>query len=108
MHAPALPIIPSDLLLLAYRNGIFPMSDGRDDPEVFWVEPKHRAILPLDGFRLSRSLAKVVRKERFAVTCDAAFDRVVPAAWTVVGEFRWASLTASSREIGRATESALT
>ncbi|WP_164549431.1 leucyl/phenylalanyl-tRNA--protein transferase [Tsuneonella rigui] len=77
MHAPALPIIPSDLLLLAYRNGIFPMSDGRDDPEVFWVEPKHRAILPLDGFRLSRSLAKVVRKERFAVTCDAAFDQVI-------------------------------
>ena len=77
MHAPAFPIIPSDLLLLAYRNGIFPMSDGRDDPEVFWVEPKQRAILPLDGFRLSRSLAKVVRKERFAVTCDVAFDQVI-------------------------------
>ena len=77
MHAPALPIIPSDLLLLAYRNGIFPMSDGRDDPEVFWVEPKQRAILPLDGFHLSRSLAKVVAKERFAVTCDAAFGQVI-------------------------------
>ena len=77
MHAPALPIIPSDLLLLAYRNGIFPMSDGRDDPEVFWVEPKQRAILPLDGFVLSRSLAKAIRQERFTVTCNAAFDRVI-------------------------------
>ncbi len=71
------PIIPSDLLLLAYRNGIFPMSDGRDDPDVFWVEPKQRAILPLDGFKLSRSLAKAIRQERFRVTCNAAFDRVI-------------------------------
>jgi len=77
MRSPDQPIIPSDLLLLAYRNGIFPMSDGRDDPEVFWVEPKQRAILPLDGFVLSRSLAKAIRQERFAVTCNAAFDRVI-------------------------------
>jgi leucyl/phenylalanyl-tRNA--protein transferase len=79
MHAPAQPIIPSDLLLLAYRHGIFPMSDGRDDPEVFWVEPKMRAVLPLDGLRISRSLAKTVRQNRFQVTCDAAFDEVIAA-----------------------------
>ncbi|ANY19454.1 Leucyl/phenylalanyl-tRNA--protein transferase [Tsuneonella dongtanensis] len=79
MHAPAPPLIPSDLLLLAYRNGIFPMADSRDDPEVFWVEPRRRAILPLDGFRLSKSLAKVIRQDRFQVTCDAAFDRVIAA-----------------------------
>jgi len=79
MHAPAEPIIPSDLLLLAYRHGIFPMSDGRDDPEVFWVEPKLRAILPLDGINVSRSLAKAVRQDRFRVTCDAAFDAVIAA-----------------------------
>ena len=42
----------ADLLLLAYRSGIFPMADDRDDPEVFWVEPQRRAILPLDGFQL--------------------------------------------------------
>ncbi|QDM41340.1 leucyl/phenylalanyl-tRNA--protein transferase [Altererythrobacter sp. TH136] len=78
MHAPASPpVIPSDLLLLAYRNGIFPMSDGRDDPEVFWVEPKMRAILPLDGLHVSRSLAKKIRKDHFQVTCNAAFDRVI-------------------------------
>ena len=79
MHAPAEPIIPSDLLLLAYRHGIFPMSDGRDDPEVFWVEPKVRAILPLDGLNVSRSLAKAVRQDRFRVTCNAAFDAVIAA-----------------------------
>ena len=79
MHAPALPIIPSDLLLLAYRNGIFPMSDSRDDPEVFWVEPRRRAILPLTGLRVSKSLAKAIRQDRFRVTCDAAFDEVIAA-----------------------------
>jgi leucyl/phenylalanyl-tRNA--protein transferase len=79
MDVSAEQIIPADLLLLAYRNGIFPMSDGRDDPEVFWVEPRQRAILPLDGFRLSHSLAKTVRQGRFRVTCNAAFDRVIAA-----------------------------
>ena len=81
MHAPAnpLPIIDPDLLLLAYRSGIFPMADARDDPEVFWVEPRRRAILPLEGFHLSRSLARCLRRERFAVTCDAAFAEVMAA-----------------------------
>ena len=48
-----------------------------DDPEVFWVEPKMRAILPLDGLHVSRSLAKKIRKDHFQVTCNAAFDRVI-------------------------------
>jgi leucyl/phenylalanyl-tRNA--protein transferase len=79
MHGSAHPLIPGDLLLLAYRNGLFPMSDGRDDPEVFWVEPRCRAILPLEGFHLSRSLAKTVRKGTYRVTCNTAFDRVIAA-----------------------------
>lgn len=79
MHAPAQPLIPTDLLLLAYRNGIFPMADSRDDPEVFWVEPRRRAILPLDRFRLSKSLARTIRRERFRVTCNLAFGRVIEA-----------------------------
>lgn len=71
--------IPADLLLRAYRVGIFPMADALDDPEVFWVEPRQRAILPLDGFHLSHSLARTLRRERFRVTCNAAFDRVIEA-----------------------------
>jgi leucyl/phenylalanyl-tRNA--protein transferase len=78
MHSPFSPAaIDPDMLLLGYRTGIFPMADARDDPEVFWVEPRRRAILPLDGFHLSRSLAKTVRKERFEVTCNAAFAQVL-------------------------------
>ncbi len=79
MHSPALPIIPPETLLLAYRSGIFPMADGRDDPEVFYVEPRQRAILPLDGFLCSRSLAKVLRQDRFRVTCNADFGAVIAA-----------------------------
>ena len=71
--------IPSELLLLAYRSGIFPMADHRDDPEVYWVEPKERAIIPLNGFRVSKSLAKVLRQDRFRVSCDEAFPEVITA-----------------------------
>lgn len=79
MHGPSPPLIRSDLLLLAYRNGIFPMADSRDDPEIFWVEPRERAIIPLNGFHLSKSLRKLVAKDRFRVTCDTAFAEVVEA-----------------------------
>lgn len=78
MHSPYTPaIIDPDMLLLGYRSGIFPMADARDDPEIFWVEPRWRAILPLEGFHLSRSLAKVLRQGRFTVTCNAAFAQVL-------------------------------
>lgn len=81
MHAPVRQpdIIPAELLLLAYRSGIFPMADHRDDPEVYWVEPRERAIIPLDGFRLSKSLAKTIRQDRFRVSCDEDFGAVIAA-----------------------------
>lgn len=72
-------VLDPDLLLRAYSVGVFPMADGRAAPDIFWVEPKKRGILPLDGFRLSRSLAKTLRSDRFAVTTDRAFTRVVAA-----------------------------
>lgn len=72
------PIDP-DLLLRAYSVGVFPMADSRDAPDIFWVEPKKRGVLPLDGFRLSRSLAKRLRSNRFAVTANRAFAAVVTA-----------------------------
>lgn len=71
------PPIPVEVLLLAYRSGIFPMADDRDDPEVFWVEPRDRAIIPLNGFRCSRSLRKTLRQDRFQLTCDTAFAQVM-------------------------------
>ncbi|MGB3798098.1 MAG: leucyl/phenylalanyl-tRNA--protein transferase [Alteraurantiacibacter sp.] len=79
MHAPSPRLIPPEVLLLAYRSGIFPMADSREDDEVFWVEPQRRAILPLDGFHCSRSLAKLLKQDRYRVTVDADFATVVEA-----------------------------
>jgi leucyl/phenylalanyl-tRNA--protein transferase len=78
MHAPV-KTIPSELLLMAYRSGIFPMADSRDDEEIYWVEPRERAVIPLAGLRCSRSLAKAVRQDRFRVTCNTDFAGVVEA-----------------------------
>jgi leucyl/phenylalanyl-tRNA--protein transferase len=79
MHTRAPQIIPAELLLGAYRSGIFPMADGREDEEVYWVEPRERAVIPLERFRPSRSLAKAIRQDRFRVTCNADFAGVIAA-----------------------------
>jgi leucyl/phenylalanyl-tRNA--protein transferase len=67
------------LLLQCYAAGIFPMADSRDATELFWVEPRNRAIIPLDRFHMSRSLRRTLRSGRFQVTRDGAFDRVIRA-----------------------------
>ncbi|CTQ32109.1 leucyl/phenylalanyl-tRNA--protein transferase [Jannaschia rubra] len=69
--------ITSDLLLSAYASGVFPMAERRDDPDIFWVDPRRRGILPLDGFRMSRSLSRVIGRGRFGVTLNADFAGVL-------------------------------
>jgi leucyl/phenylalanyl-tRNA--protein transferase len=70
-------LLDPDLLLRAYSIGVFPMSDSREAKDVFWVEPRRRAVLPLDGFRMSRSLRKTIRSDTFLVTRDRAFAAVL-------------------------------
>lgn len=70
------PLDPA-LVLGAYSVGVFPMADSRDATDVYWVEPRRRAVLPLDGFHLSRSLRKVILADRFRVTVDRAFADVI-------------------------------
>lgn len=65
------------LLLGAYSVGVFPMADARDAASVYWVEPRKRAILPLDRFHLSRTLSRTIRADRFRVTADRAFSAVI-------------------------------
>ena len=65
------------LLLQGYATGIFPMADSREADELFWVEPRSRAIMPLDGFHLSRSLRRTLRSGRFTVTRDRDFAGVI-------------------------------
>lgn len=73
------PLLTPDMLLRGYSIGVFPMSESRDDPEVFWVEPKRRGILPLDAFHISRSLARRLRNTPFRITYDVDFAGVVDA-----------------------------
>jgi leucyl/phenylalanyl-tRNA--protein transferase len=65
------------LLLRGYAAGIFPMADSREAEDIFWVEPRNRAIIPLEGFHVSRSLARTLRQGRFTVTRDQAFGEVI-------------------------------
>ena len=71
--------ITPELLVQAYRSGIFPMAEHRDDPELFWVDPRRRGILPMDGLHISRSLARRLRRDDYTVTLDADFEGVIDA-----------------------------
>jgi leucyl/phenylalanyl-tRNA--protein transferase len=79
MHAAMGEPLDPDMLLKAYAIGVFPMSDDRTADDVYWVEPKKRGVLPLAGFRLSRSLAKKLKSDRFEHTANADFAGVVRA-----------------------------
>lgn len=65
--------ITPELLLHAYSIGVFPMAETRDDPEIFWVDPKKRGILPLDGFHTSRSLTRAMRLSTWDIRIDTDF-----------------------------------
>ena len=78
MRGDAFRLTP-EVLLRAYATGIFPMAESADDPELFWVDPKRRGILPLDGFHLPRRLRRVVRQDRFEVRVDSDFPGTMAA-----------------------------
>ena len=71
--------ITPQVLLKAYACGIFPMAESAEDPGLFWVEPEHRGILPLESFHISRSLRKTLRKTTFSVEIDRDFKATVSA-----------------------------
>ena len=70
-------VLTADLLLKAYAGGIFPMADSADDPEIFWVDPEWRGIIPLKEFHLPSRLKRTVRAQLFEVRCDTAFEAVI-------------------------------
>jgi leucyl/phenylalanyl-tRNA--protein transferase len=55
------------------------MAEAADDPELYWVDPVRRGILPLDQFHLPRRLARTIRSDRFEVNCDRDFAAVIRA-----------------------------
>ena len=69
--------ITPELVLSAYAAGMFPMAQDASDPDIFWLDPDHRGVIPLDDFHISRSLAKAVRRDQFEVVTDQDFDAVI-------------------------------
>lgn len=72
-----LDVIPPELLLRAYAAGVFPMSESADDPQIFWVKPELRGIIPLDDFHVPRSLRKILSKRPFEIRIDTDFTGVI-------------------------------
>lgn len=66
-----------ELLLSAYAQGVFPMAESANDADLFWVDPRERGVMPLDGFHISRSLAKTIRQGRYQVRVNGDFAAVV-------------------------------
>ncbi|HEY9216645.1 MAG TPA: leucyl/phenylalanyl-tRNA--protein transferase [Phenylobacterium sp.] len=80
-------------LLGCYARGVFPMADARDDDRIFLIDPERRGVIPLDGFHVSRRLARTVRSEPYEIRFDTVFAQVVQACATVPGrEETWINL----------------
>jgi leucyl/phenylalanyl-tRNA---protein transferase len=69
--------LTEEILLRAYAAGVFPMAESADDPELYWVDPRRRGILPLDAFHVPRRLRRVVRGRQFEIRVDSAFGAVL-------------------------------
>ena len=69
--------VTPELLLRAYAVGLFPMAETATDPRLFWVDPEQRGIFLLDAIRVSASLAKTIRSDRFTVVADRDFEAVI-------------------------------
>ncbi len=73
------PEITPALLLQAYASGVFPMAESATDPEVFWVRPQSRGVVPLDAFHMPKSLRKTIRRALFEVRINIDFAGVIDA-----------------------------
>jgi len=70
-------VLTPDVLLRAYACGLFPMAERRDDPQLYWMDPDMRGVIPLDGLHVPRRLARRVRRREFEVRTDTAFRQVM-------------------------------
>lgn len=71
--------ITPELLLRAYSMGLFPMAESADDPDLFWVEPEVRGVIPLEDFHVPRRLQRTLKLEPFEIRFDTAFSDVMRA-----------------------------
>jgi len=71
------PAITPELLLQAYASGVFPMADAADADELYWVDPQRRGVIPLDGLRVSRRLARAFLNAEIEIATDRDFAGVL-------------------------------
>lgn len=71
--------ITPDIILRAYSVGVFPMAESAEDPNLHWVEPEKRGIIPLDAFHVSTKMRRFVRREEYRVSVDEDFPAVIAA-----------------------------
>lgn len=83
------PAPAPELLVRAYREGIFPM--GLEDGQIGWFSPDPRGVIPLDEFRIPSRLARVLRQGRLEVSVDRDFAGVMRACAERPGEGTWIS-----------------
>jgi len=88
-----------ELLLRAYSVGLFPMAETADDPDLFWVDPDRRGVLPLDAFHAPRSLRKTIRRNIFTVTVDGDFRKVIAACADATAKRRATWINAEIRQL---------
>lgn len=89
--------VTPDLMLRAYRIGLFPMAESREARTLYWLDPEMRGVIPLDAFHLPRRLARRLRQAPYRVTANRAFTEVItecaaprpssPESW-INGEIR--------------------
>ena len=79
MLSPVRPVLSPELMIRAYAAGIFPMSDGADQPGIFWVDPQRRGVFPLNGFHVSRSLRRRLARGGYEITVNRDFPGVIAA-----------------------------
>ncbi|MBV8869176.1 MAG: leucyl/phenylalanyl-tRNA--protein transferase [Acetobacteraceae bacterium] len=69
--------ITPDLMLRAYRHGLFPMAETRRGDRLYWLDPERRGVLPLERFHLPRRLLRTILSGEFEVTADRDFAATI-------------------------------
>ncbi|MDZ7691721.1 MAG: hypothetical protein U5K69_11460 [Balneolaceae bacterium] len=72
-------MIEPEVLLSGYARGVFPMADSRDDPDAKWYTASRRGLIPLDNFRVSSNVRRIIRNDHYRVEIDTAFRQVMEA-----------------------------
>ncbi|MDR3472031.1 MAG: leucyl/phenylalanyl-tRNA--protein transferase [Devosia sp.] len=71
-----------ELIIRAYAAGIFPMAEDAESPDLFWVSPERRGVMPLDRFHVSKSLRKTLKRHPYSVRVDTDFGAVIDGCAT--------------------------